>query len=141
MDFRVKMSTTIGTNKPRIITDGFRLFGHRPVQIATFMISQVYLLQSELSLNAIEIFRSFKIDEDKVRHDKCKVTFDMADQSLILSNIYLTPEFGISVIADPAIARFEIQQISEPTDFGKIFQFETTTNGFKFEPHCYYKIL
>src|ERR1700712_2516852 len=100
------MSTIIAQQKPRMITDGFRLFAHRPVQVLTFMISQLYLLQSELNADAIEITRSFKIVGDKLRHDKCKVSFDIADQSLILSNIYLTPDFGISVIADPAIARF-----------------------------------
>ena len=57
-----------------------------------------------------------------------------------LSEIYLTPDFGISVVTDPELARFEFKPVTAFTNFGKVFQFKTM-DGFQFEPHCYYKVL
>ncbi len=133
------MTASIGQNA-RIISDGFHLFAHQPVQVTTFMIPDVFLVQTPLSLDAIEVFRSFRIGGGKIRHDKSNIAFDLYNQSLVLSEIYMTPDFGISVVTDPELARFEFRPVSTFTNFGKVFQFKTM-DGFQFEPHCYYKIL
>ncbi len=134
------MTSTIGTTAARIVSDGFQLFAREPTQLLTLVLPEIFLIQAPLSIEAIEVFRSFRMPGGKIRHDASNITFDLAGHSIVLSEIYLTPEFGISVVADPDLARFEFAPSSSQSKFVKIFQFKTM-DGFVFEPHCYFKTL
>lgn len=134
------MTSSIGTKIARIVSDGFHLFSHKPIQMATMILPEVYLMQAPMHPEAIEVFRTFRIGGGKLRHDKSNITFEMLDGSIVLSEIFLTPDFGISVVADPDYARFEFLPAANPSDFPKIFQFKTM-DGFVFEPRCYYKVI
>jgi hypothetical protein len=134
------MTASIGTQAARIVSDGFHLFAHAPTHLVTLIIPQVYLLQVPMAIDAIEVFRSTRFGAGKMRHDKSNITFEMADSSIVLSEIFLTPEFGISVVTDPDLARFEFAPNAVRSKFLKLFQFKTM-DGFVFEPHCFYKVL
>ena len=134
------MTSTIGTKQARIVSDGFHMFAHTPTQLQTLIIPEVYLLQVPMPADAIEVFRTFRIGSGKLRHDKSNITFDMIDGSVILSEIFLTPDFGISVVCDPDMARFEFLPAATRSNFSKLFQFKTM-DGFVFEPRCYFKVL
>jgi len=134
------MTSTIGSKAARIVSDGFHMFGHKPVHMVTLILPEVYLMQRPMSPDAIEVFRTFRIGGGKLRHDKSNITFDLIDGAIVLSEIYLTPDCGISVVADPDLARFEFLPAATRTTFLKIFQFKTM-DGFVFEPRCYFKVL
>lgn len=134
------MTTSIGTKTARIVSDGFHMFGHKPIQLGTLIMPEVFLMKVPMAPDAIEVFRTFRIGNGKLRHDKSNITFDMLDGAIVLSEIFLTPEFGISVVADPDYARFEFLPAATQTDFLKLFQFKTM-DGFVFEPRCYFKVI
>ncbi|CAN5621370.1 hypothetical protein BH10CYA1_BH10CYA1_42420 [soil metagenome] len=134
------MTSTIGSKTARIISDGFHMFAQSPIHLVTLIMPEVFLMQVPLSPDAIEVFRTYRIGGGKLRHDKSNITFDLIDGSIVLSELYLTPEFGISVVADPDLARFEFLPAATRTNFLKLFQFKTM-DGFVFEPRCYFKTL
>ncbi|MBI2810815.1 MAG: hypothetical protein HYX67_08315 [Candidatus Melainabacteria bacterium] len=134
------MTSTIGSKAARIVSDGFHMFAYKPIQLTTLIMPEVFLLQMPMSPDAIEVFRTFRIGGGKLRHDKSNISFDMIDGSIVLSEIFLTPDFGISVVADPDMARFEFMPAATRTDFPKLFQFKTM-DGFVFEPRCFFKVI
>lgn len=134
------MTSSIGTKQARIISDGFHLFAYAPTQVTTLIIPEVFLLKVPMPADAIEVFRTSRIGGGKLRHDKSNITFDMIDGSIILSEIFLTSEFGISVVCDSDMARFEFLPAATRSNFAKLFQFKTM-DGFVFEPRCYFKKL
>lgn len=134
------MTTSFQPAQARIISDGFHLFAHQPTYVQTFMIPELFIIEQPLSPDAVEVFRSFRIGGGKIRHDKSNITFDLAHRALVLNDIYLTPDFGISVVTDPELARFEFQPVNELNNFQQVFQFKTM-DGFTFLPHCYFKLL
>jgi hypothetical protein len=123
----------------RIVTDGFHLFAHVPTHLVTLILPEIFCLITPMSPEAIEVFRVVRVDKE-TRHNKSNISFDVNDGAIVLSEIFLTPEFGISVVADPALARFEFQPTITDGKFLDTFQFKTM-DGFEFEPRCYYKLL
>lgn len=134
------MTASIGTKQARIVSDGFHLFAYAPTQLTTLIVPEVFLLQTPMPADAIEVFRTFRIGGGKLRHDKSNISYDMIDGSIVLNEIFLTPDFGISVVSDPELARFEFLPAATRSNFAKLFQFKTM-DGFVFEPRCYFKVL
>ncbi len=131
-------------NAARIVSDGFYLFAHKPTSLVTLVLARLTILKEPLNSEGLEIFRAVRISGGQVRHDPSNISFELSSaheqQAIVLSDIYLTPDFGIAIALDPDIAQFEFSPSLTITQFTKLFQFKTL-DGHTFEPECYFKIL
>jgi hypothetical protein len=124
-------------NEARIVTDGFYLFAHQPTYLLTLILPRLLLLRP-LTSETIEIFRSHRIPGGKIRHDTSNIVYDLADDAMLLNDLYLTKDFGIAVALDSDLAKFEFAPSLMQTKFSQTFQFKTF-DGYAFEPECYFK--
>lgn len=132
------------TNEARIVADGFYLFARQPTYLLNFSLPRLTIIKPPLNEAAMEVFRAIRISDGKIRHDKSNISYDLHDQdgqkSLVLSELYLTADFGIAVSLDPDLAQFEFTVSVTPSDFKSIFEFKTL-DGYSFDPASNFKVL
>ena len=123
-------------DRRRVSADGFFLFAKIKTQVSVLVLPKLTVVGSPFADDSIEVFRAFRTEGRKLRYDQTNISVSLFDDAIVLKELFLTPKFGISVVTDPAVARFEFILSTQAT-FSETFEF-TTIDGILLQPHCYF---